>query len=425
MFKYNGYELGYKLLILYIYIVFFGSFILKLIGLSPSIGLPLISLLDVLPLVIWVISNPNFRIKTHDYFVDTFRFWLLWCLVLLLLIFTTFVHNGSFLPAFIHWGALIRYIPLAIVVLTLNKVMDINDRLFYHLKIITYILIVIGYLCIVLGSEATIFLPLLPENATGERETLVGNYSAVFANTVDYGFILLILYLIAVYNNRNTELIAYVISLIFLFPIFKTGSAGATLVFFIIAFFRHTQSNKVLRYSVMSIVFCGIITVIYIYWDIVVLIYDNTKLSRMGMLTQTMPDFIKELNFDSFFGVGVDPIVVYSKVNSFPDKVLMLRYTSASNINSVIGDVYWVAVLVYQGLVGICLLLFIYGKLLFATINKTYIDDDYDYNQIIRWLFFMIVFLSLLNQILVVKTFAIIFWILIGVVYVKIIKLCN
>lgn len=422
MFKYDCYEWGYKLLIVYIYILLFSGSIMKMIGIPSSIGLLLLATLDVIPLSIWVLSNPSFRIKTKEVFIDTFKFWILWLIILVLLLIATNRHGGSIIPSLVHWGALVRYIPLAYVVIEIGKHIEIEDRIVKQLSILSIILVLIGYLCILLGNNATIFLPLLPENATGERETLEGNYSAIFANTIDYAFILVLLYTIFAYRQGENKLKIAVLTLIFFVVIFKTGSAIGTTVFLCISFFRLTQGNKIIRYCII-IIFIVIISILgYIYWDLVMLVIENAMLSRLGILTLTAPDFLSELSIDTFWGIGNDAYVVLDKVNGYKEQVWMLYYAKDGNI-SAFGDVYWVALLVFHGLIGLGIIIYIYYSLYKSTSGKKYIDSKFDYDRIIKWFFFSIVIFAFLNQVVVVKTFALVFWIFLAIVYNKI--QCN
>ena len=114
--------------------------------------------------------------------------------------------NGSIGVCFAHFVALVLYIPLACSIVSINKNININDAIIKHLKIVTIILLLVGHICIALGEKAEILLPILPETATGLRETQNGNYAGVFANTVDFAFVLLILYKIFVYKPKSLKL---------------------------------------------------------------------------------------------------------------------------------------------------------------------------------------------------------------------------
>lgn len=419
MLKFDRYELGYNLLVTYIYILLFGSWIMKISGIPSSVGLTAVAGLDVVPLGIWFLSNPSFRLKANDFFVDTLNFWLLWIVVLGLLLVASVRHGGSFVPSLVHWGALVRYIPIAYIVISLNKHLEISSRLIKHLRVIATVLLFIGYVCIALGDKATFFLPLLPLTSTGERETLEGNYSAVFANTIDYGFILMLLYTIFIYKKGIKRSNIILLTLVFLIPIFKTGSAISTLVFLIIAFFRITQGLKIVRFSMITFFVIILSYLGYVFWDLVILVIDNARLSRLGMLTLTAPDFLAEKSLDTFFGVGNDGYVVLEKINGYEEQVFMLKTAEDGNI-SAFGDVFWVALLVFHGLVGLSIIVFLYYKLFKSTAGKLYIDSSFNYDRIIKWFFFTIVIFAFLNQVLVVKTFALVFWIFLAITYLKV-----
>lgn len=419
MLKYSKYEWGYKLLIVYIYTLLFSSSIMKMVGVPSSVGLPLIAVLDIMPLAFWFLLNPSFRIKTKEVFVDTFKFWFLWLVVLIFLLIAANRHGGSLIPSLVHWGALVRYMPLAYIIVEIGKHIEIEDRIIKQFGILAIILILIGYLCIIAGDNATIFLPLLPENATGERETLEGNYSAIFANTIDYAFILVLFYSIFAHRQGLNKFKTAVLTLLFFVVIFKTGSAIGTTVFSCIAFFRLTQDNNSVRYSMIALLVVAICILGYIYWDLVMLVVENAMLSRLGILTLTAPDFLSELSCDTFWGIGNDGYVVLDKINGYKDQVWMLAAAKDGDI-SAFGDVYWVSLLVFHGLIGLVIICYIYYSLYKAVNKKSYIDSRFNYSKIINCFFVSIIIFAFLNQVIVVKTFALVFWVFLAIVYNKI-----
>lgn len=418
MLTINRYILVYRLLIGYVYTILFSGTILKHIGIPANIYFIIITVFDILPLIIWFVSNPSFKTSYKRIFVDTLSFWLIWICILFLLLLSNYRHHGNITSFILHFGALIRYIPLAYIVISIRRYIKVDDKIIRHFKIIGGILIIVGYLCIFLGENATIFLPILPENATGFRETLAGNYAAIFANTIDFAFILLVLYTVFVYRIKSSN--GLLLTLIFFFPIFKTGSATATVAFTIIAFFRLTQKHLPIRYFIILISVIMLVTGVYEYWDLVQTVIENTRLSRLGMLTLTGPDFISEVSMDTFLGVGCDGYVVLEKVNSYQEPVSMLWYAKDGDI-SMFGDVHWVALLVFHGLIGLGLIVYLYYGLFKTVANKIYLDNNYDYDHIVKWLFFLIVFISFANQIIMVKSFAIFFWILLAIVHNKVV----
>lgn len=419
MWKISRYNFECNLLIVYIYILLFGGWILKKVGIPDGIALLFLSAIDVLPLVVWFLSNPSFRIKTKDIFINTLFFWILWLVLLLLVLYASYRCGGSMVPSFIHWGALVRYIPLSYAIISLDKYVDVNNRILKQFRIIAIILLISGYLCILLGEKAVFFLPVMSESATGLRETLAGNYSVFFANTIEYSFILLLFYTITIYRLNISIIHCLILTLLFFFPIFKSGSAISTLIFCIIFFFRLTAINLKVRYMTLFFLISIVFILSYKYWDLVMLVVDNAKLSRLGMLMVTGPDFLTEMSVDTFWGIGNDGYVVLNKVNGYKEQVHMLFYAKDGDI-SAFGDVYWIALLVFHGLIGLSLILYIYYNLFKSTTNKIYVDNKLDYDAIIKCFFFIIVILAFFNQILSVKTFALVFWIFLAIAYNKI-----
>lgn len=409
----------YRFIVGYLYILLFGGWILKTARVPDEMGLKILSVLDIVPLFLFCLVNPKWLKNDRIFFVRNINFWGAWFVLLLLLVFTAILHKGSLAPSLVHFGALIRYIPLAYIICSLSKDINVSDKLIYHIKAISIILLSITTVCIILGPQASIFLPVMPVSATGIRELANGSYSAIFANTIDLAFILVIIYILWCSDRKLVGFRFVLLSLWFAVCVFKTGSATATAVFCLFFMLRITESNKFYR-NLAFFVFGIIAIFLYFRYQMEVrLIIENMQLSRLGILSMTAPDFIKELSFDTFFGVGNDSDVVLSKINSYPDKVHMLYWMD--NIDA-FGDVYWVALLVYHGLIGFLLISLIFYKMYVSIIRYDLNYGEFNLKRIVEWSYIAIVLLGFMNQVLVVKTFAVTFWILMAVVYVRVSK---
>lgn len=408
----------YKFVVIYLYLVLFGGFFLKIAGFSNELGLKLMACLDIVPLVVFFFSNPSFYRKGVNLFKTT-SFWFAWIILLGLLVLTAYLHRGNISPSIIHIGALLRYIPLAYIILSLSSKINIGDKLISHLKAITTIILIISTICIFMGSSAELLLPVMSKDATGLREISSGYHSAIFPNTIDLGFLLVLLFIVWS-NDKNFGLFKYILfSLWTGLCIFKTGSATATAVFCLILFLRLTKNNKILRYAFVSFGLAIVIALYFRYQYEVSLVIENMQLSRLGIISQTAPDFIKELSFDTFFGIGNDSDVVLKKVNSYPEKVHLLYYTDGL---SAFGDVYWVALLIFHGIFGLLIIGYIFYKIYNGICIYNIHDKDFNFKRIIKWSYISIFLLGFMNQVLVVKTFAIIFWIMVAITYSKITK---
>lgn len=413
MYNVNCKQIVYNIIVVYLYAILFGGFILKKIGLTDELGLKIMACLDFIPLVLFFISNPSFYNRGKNIFKRKI-FWLSWILLLLLLCITNYIHSRSLIPSIIHVGALLRYVPLAYIIISLSYHYNIKEKLLYHLKAITIIMLLIMTACILLGHKAEMFLPVMGKGATGLREISSGYYSGVFPNTIDLSFLLLILFIIWCNDKRLSKGRFIILSLWMGICIFKTGSATATALFCMFLFFKLTENQIYVRYMLILFIGIEVIALYFKYQYEVSLVIDNMQLSRLGIISITAPNFITEFSFDTFWGIGNDEHVVLNKVNSYPEKVHMLYYTESLNA---FGDVYWVALLIFHGLIGLCIIGYIF-YLIYKGISKYNITDKYfNFKRIIKWSYIAIFLLGLMNQVLVVKTFAIVFWILVAIVY--------
>lgn len=414
----NNSKILYKFIVVYIYAVLFGGFFLKKVGIPNELGLKLMTCLDIIPLVVFFFCNPSFYKKGVNIFKTT-SFWFAWILLLGLLLLTAYLHHGNIAPSIVHIGALLRYLPLTYIILSLSPKINVVEKLIYHLKIITAIILTIATICIFMGSRAELLLPVMSKDATGLREISSGYYSAIFPNTIDLGFLLVMLFIVWS-NDRKFGLGKYILfSLWTGFCIFKTGSATATAVFSLIFFLRLTENNKILRNTLVSFGLVIVIALYFRYQYEISLVIENMQLSRLGIISLTGPDFIKEFSTDTLWGIGNDADVVLNKVNSYPEKVHMLYYMEDL---SAFGDVYWVALLVFHGIFGLLIIGYIFYKIYHGICKYNINDKNFNFKRIIKWSYIAIFLLGFMNQVLVVKTFAIIFWIMVAITYSKITK---
>lgn len=420
MFVLKKTDLIYYSLVIYLYALLFGGWFLKVVGLSTDLTLLIVKVVDFFPILYWIALNPVFSLNFKSSSFDSLKFWLFWLLVLALLLLTSWYHQRQAVSlSIVQWGALVRYIPLACIVLMIQKRGDYWKQFLHHLRLILIVLLTVFFL-VLIGGEAVMqfFLPAMGENATGLRESLLGNYSVIFANTIDYAFLMVLLYVFFVNSVKMNKCKRFIFTLLFLYPIFRTGSAVSVTVFLLIAWIILTRG--MLKFRVLSVVLF-VLLLVYLgfqYWFAVDEMIEIAKLSRLGMLLQTLPDFLKEMSLDTFWGVGCDGYVVLDKVNSYKDPVSMLLYAEPGDI-SMFGDVYWVALIVYHGLVGFLLIIYLYYMVYRSVAEVKYVDNDFYYKSIVNTLFIVIFLLGFLNQVLVVKTFCSVFWLLMGFIYSK------
>lgn len=420
MFVLKKTDLIYYSLVIYLYALLFGGWLLKVVGLPTDLALLIVKVIDFLPILYWIILNPVFSLRAKYSSFDSLKFWLLWLLVLFLLLVTSWFHQRQAVSlSIVQWGALVRYIPLACIVLMIQKRGDYWKQFLHHLRLLLIILLGVFFL-VLIGGEGVMqfFLPAMGENATGLRESLLGNYSVIFANTIDYAFLMVLLYVFFVNSVTMNKFTKFIFTLLLLYPIFRTGSAVAVTVFLLIAWITLTRDMLKFRIFSLALIALSLGYLGFQYWYAVEEVIEVAKLSRLGMLLQTLPDFLKEMSLDTFWGVGCDGYVVLDKVNSYEEPVSMLLFAEPGNI-SMFGDVYWVALIVYHGLVGFSLVTYLYYIVYRSVAVVKYADNDFHYRSIVNALFIAIFLLGFLNQVLVVKTFCSVFWLLMGFIYSK------
>lgn len=402
----------YKFIIFELYVVIFGGIILKLIHIPNQIGLTILSCFDSLPLLVWLLLNPRFKSQSNIV-LNKFSIWLIIGSVMIPTFVIDYIHNTSITSSLGHFGALIRYIPLCLMTIDIGTNNEYIEKLIKKIKIIAIILIIISYLCIILGEKAFYLLPILPSSNTASRSIIEGEISGIFPNTIDLSFCLIILYIFTIYTCKINLRNLILFSIIFSIPIYYTGSIASFAIICLLFLYYLKYTNS--KYFYLIFIISSAIATIAIATHIeeIILIYDVAKLSRLGILTITLPNFISELSVDTFFGIGTNIDIIYAKVNSYPEKVHILEYMYELGG---FADVYWFALIIYHGIIGFIFLFILFYKIFHALLLNT---KNKKIKTIINSIWITILLLGFFNQILVVKQFTIFFWIIIGIIYAK------
>lgn len=403
-----------KLIIIYSYFVIFSGWIFNLLHLPPELAEIIIQALDVLPFLLVLFI---FRLRSSmSILPNTTTFWIIIVLFIINSICTTVIHNGRILAAITHFLIMFRYMPLA--VLLANRRISDHDEMLYikHFKIISIILIIIGFIEIVGGpGVASYFTPVLDEFSSVNRlvdsntESTIMPIFGVFPNTVDYSFFLLISYIII--SNRPGSA-NFIWGIIYGILIYFTGSK-ATLLIFLLVISIQLSKHKSLVFAFWGTVIIGCGVLIYQYWELFYwTVFIDSQASRLGYIIFTLPDFLSELSFDTFFGVCPDKELVWMKINSYADAPSM---TWTIEHMTSFEDEFYVALPVYYGLYGFCLLLIIFAGMYKSLIKFRWHDRVLKYRMIIKSLFICLLIAPLFNQIIILRPFSLSFWIIIGI----------
>lgn len=392
----------------------FSGVFYKIIHVPTSIALTLISIGDIFPLTVWLIYNPTFKVHSIRNWIKTTDLWIIAFLIVLLL-FSSDIRKGSdIIASIIHFGALIRYIPLCILVAEACASTKYAQKLIKQLNAITSVILLTSWLSVLSGPYAEFLLPVLPENNTSLRELQNGYHSGIFVNTIDLGFLLDILFAFKIFQRKCVGFKTIVLLFIFIVPTYYTGSAASSGIMILI-YLYWIYSNYPNFFKVASIPLIGLLIVLIIsYRDEIIIIYEVAKLSRLGVITIILPYFIKEFSTDTLFGIGTNLDIIYEKVNSYPEKVHILEHMYELGG---FGDVYWVALIIYHGVIGFLLFAFLLYAVYKSIKRSEYKTNIFNYKCLINTLFGSMIILGFFNQVLVVKSYSLIFWILIGFIY--------
>lgn len=407
-----------KAIIIYCYIVIFGSWIYKLSHLPTSVGVILLQGLDYLPFLTLPFL---FKVRRSSVILpNTIAFWSIIILFILCSLATTIIHNGRVMASVAHFGAMFRFTPLAALMYILKCSKNDDILFFRHFSIISFILILIGYIEVIGGEQVRDwFLPL-----TNRYSSVNVNNSTeifgIFPNTVDYAYFLLLSYIII--SGKSYQKRQFLLFIIYLIPIFYTGSKAVLLLFILCSSYK-MDNIKTIRNTFITIVLLCALIIIYQFWDLFYwTVFVDSKASRLGYLISTLPNFIEEFSFDTFFGVSPDAQLVYNKINSYPDAPLMTWVID--NMPS-FEDEFYVALPVYYGIIGFSLILLLFCGMYFAYNRAVWLDCSFNYLLIIKSLFTILLIAPLFNQIIILKPFSIFFWCWIGILDNKILKLSS
>jgi hypothetical protein len=251
-----------------------------------------------------------------------------------------------------------------------------------------------------------IFLAIFDEPPVAMRVDKYYQVSTIFANPIDYSFFLIALFIIFL-SSTASKIKITTLGVFTLFIVFNTQSMAsflflAVLIFIIVV---ENKSTKLIFY------FIGSISLTYFLIQNLEFIERYTfisyKYSRLGIIFKTLPEYLSSNLKDILIGLGPDRAVVYDTITSYPKVPEMLYYDKGY---SSFKDVYWVALVVQNGVIFLLFLASIFW-LIYKQSKRLQLKD----HLIIKRILVMLVIFGFINQILDSKYISLIFWVLIGV----------
>lgn len=372
-----------------------------------SVGFLLLQILDYLP---FLILPFHFKVReTKKILPSSIKFWRIVVLFLILSVGTTLIHNGSIMSSIGHFGAMFRYAPLALFI-SQKRYDEDSEKLIYHsFYILSVILISIGYIEIIGGESMKLFFSPLVQSFSSFKVHNSASINCIFPNTVDYSFFLVLSYIII--SNRKGVKHKYILFFIYLIPLYYTGSKASLLIFILCAYYQIDEARVIKHLFGSLVCLCGIILV-YQFWELFYwTVFIDSQASRLGYIIFTLPCFIEEFSIDTLLGLSPDSTIVHHKINSYPNAPNM---TWDINNMSSFEDEFYVALIIYYGLIGFGLLVMLFFGLYKSLKDFKSQNKNFYYHKIINSLFIIILIAPLFNQIIILKPFSIFFWIWIG-----------
>lgn len=407
-----------KAIIGYSYLVIFSGWILNLLQVSPETGKHIQQVVDLIPFLLFLCT---FKLHRNGRCLpDTAIFWGLVISFLLFGLAITYWHGGSVSAAYTHWGAMFRYVPCAGILSCRRLGQDDVNLFLRYFRIISFILVGIG-LAELAGGRAVMqfFKPITEEfNTTAYWAVMDQDVSSVldyelfgiFPNTVDYSFFLLISYVIL--SNDAKRTIGPSLGMVYLFLIFMTGSKATLIIFFLVL------SIQLSKYKVGIAVFWSLLSIvvgilIYQFWELFYwTVFVDSQASRLGYIIFTLPDFVSEWSLDTLFGVSPDRTIAWEKINSYSNAPAM---TWGIDHMTSFEDEFYVALLVYYGLIGIGILFLLFFGLYKSLMRGRWANNILQYRTIVKSLFICVLIAALFNQIIILKPFSLFFWLTVGI----------
>lgn len=383
-----------------------------------SLALGLLQVADIVPFLWFAFS---FRLsKSGRFFPNTIWFWLMFSFFCLFAFFSTLFRGANWGVTMIHIGIMFRFVPLSYFIATLDRSEKMARIFTFHFKIISIILLLIGILEVVGGARMiSFFTPvMLPKSDVSPILNLspIKSIPGIFPNTIDYAFFLVISYIFFINQNKpeNKLLPRPFLDLLYLFLLFATGSKAALLIA-LIALFINVSDRKLIKILIVSVIVAASAFLIWLFWDLFYwIIFEDSLHSRLGMFVYTLPYFLKGCFLDAFFGISPNKELVFRVINSLPEVPSMLKDIDAMGAFE---DGFYVALIVYYGIVGFGLLVGMYYKLYKTLDNMVVPDNIMNSRFIIRSLFICLIIAPFFAQILITRPFSMFFWIIIGIIY--------
>jgi len=414
------------------------EFIVKWLPVSDHVFLWARQLPDALVLLvlIWAAGNHQrfrFRVPRIGGLAD-------YALVLFIAttIISALINHADPAAAAVNIKALLRYVTLVYTLLALRPTPNEVQRLFHLLLLSVGLQVAIGVIQLLGGVNVRDFLggrntlqTLMgfQTRFTGTRYEGVNDLMGTMGNTINFAMFLLVGLAVWMVRHRGRLLRFWSGVFVLLWLILLTGSRSAFLVAFLLVAFhqfahypRHSTVVSISVLAAFSMVFTQAPVLQQLSnlsnFDFAFMFtpeyVEMAKHQRLGVLLYVLPMWLHGPHF--LFGYGPDKSVF---IQAFIDSSfrLMAPDSLAGSLSGVIEDVYWGALLVYYGIVGVFLFLTFY----FSVARRVYRFVRFPNLSVLQqigevsWLLILAsLLLNMLNQAFEIRQFSFYLWLFIG-----------
>lgn len=341
-------------------------------------------------------------------------------LIVILALVSLLLEQNEIIDVFINIGVAIRFVPL--ILLTQNSDEYLKSKFIKHIKVIYWLQVILALFQLVSKS---LFMNLFLPNQTIFDKITPSSYrefaiNTTFINTIEFSFFIValsIVYIIS-YHDTKKKWIIFFCSLTLVTLSLSTISILGMLVigYYISKYKKIYPIIFLLPISLFvvlnqSVLFDFIGTKSLNQW-----FESSSKYSRIGYFTNLLPQFFIGGFKDLIIGMGVSPEIIHKKLEHYQDLPLVLTY--GKNSYMLLKDVYWISIIISQGILGILLFAMIIKSLYTFAKNRLPIHEFI----IIKLFILIIILFGFFNQVLDIKGFSYILWLTIGIFFNKTIK---
>jgi hypothetical protein len=400
-----------KFFILFLYWVAFEWTFLSLVQ-NIKIIYSVRIIIDFLPVILvmiyfyinpLVLSRIGFKIILASFFVISLG------------IISLLIEGENIYKVFINIGIAIRFVPL--IILTQNIDSKFKELFLKNIKIIYWIQISLAIIQLV---NKQIFLELFLPNLEIFDKITPSSYrefaiNTTFINTIEFSFFIVSISIVYIFNlkKQSTRWVIFFCSLIVITLSLSTISIIAILI---IGYYlsRYKQLYPILF---LVPIFFVVIFNQSILFDFIgtknidAWLESSSKYSRLGYFTKLLPQFFSMNVKDILLGMGTSVDIINSKLQAYQNLPLILTYGKNNLIQ--LKDVYWISILISQGIVGIFLFIIIL-KTIYSFARRRLTNQEF---TIIKLFIYVIILLGFFNQVLDIKGFSYVFWLTIGIFF--------